>query len=129
MCTFLIGEKVDVNAIDYFGRSPLFEAILTGNKRIVCLLVKRKAQVHASTEDLTDLLLHSAVKGDLDMLKLLFHAGLKSFNEYTNVDERNIAHVAAAEGKLEIIKFLKYSVKFDFSKRDVWDRTPLDDAI
>ncbi|EAR86550.2 L-asparaginase (macronuclear) [Tetrahymena thermophila SB210] len=129
VCKFLIDEQVDVNFVDYFGRSPLYEAILTKNKKIVYMLIQNGGQIIAEKDEITNLLLDSAMTGDLDTIKLIYHSGLKNFNDYTNIDQRNIGHVAASEGQLEIIKFLKYTARFDFSQRDIWDRTPLDDAL
>ena len=80
-------------------------------------------------EEITTLLLESGSKGDIDTLKMLYHSGLKNLNDFTNIDERNIGHIAAADGQAEIIKYLKYTARLDFSQRDIWDRTPLDDAI
>jgi hypothetical protein len=36
-------------------------------------------------------------------------------NRYVNVDLRNVGHIAACENKIEIIKFLKNVVHFNFS--------------
>lgn len=112
---FLISEKVDVNIVDYFGRSPLLEAILKKNKSIALMLVTAGAQVLGDKEEITTLLLESGSKGDIDTLKMLYHSGLKNLNDFTNIDERNIGHIAAADGQAEIIKYLKYTARLDFS--------------
>ncbi|EGR27326.1 hypothetical protein IMG5_197940 [Ichthyophthirius multifiliis] len=126
---FLIKENIDINMQDEAGYSALYEAILTKNKRIVNFLVQNKGEIKADKNQLTNVLFESVINDDLEMIKLFFHSGLKNLNIYTNVDNRNIAHIAACENKWEIIKFLKYVVHFDFSQKDVFNRTPLDDAI
>lgn len=61
------------------------------------------------------------------------------------MENRNIGHIvnfnfnyiilyfiikkAACENKINIIKFLKNTVRFDFKAKDNKNRTPLDDAI
>ena len=55
------------------------------------------AEIIANTEDITQLLFESALNGDLEMIKLIYHAGLKYLNIYTNIDLRNIGHIAASE--------------------------------
>lgn len=62
------------------------------------MLIKNDARVIANKDDITNLLFESVKKGDLDTLKLIFHSGLKNFNDYCNIDNRNIGHIAASEG-------------------------------
>ncbi|EGR32836.1 hypothetical protein IMG5_069500 [Ichthyophthirius multifiliis] len=126
---FLLSENVDVNVVDDFGISPLYQAILTRNKKIIFMLQKHGANLIANYEDINNILFQSALQGDLEIIKILYHTGLKNLNQYKNIDQRNIGHIAASENKIEIIKFLKYTVHFDFCEKDIWDRTPLDDAI
>ena len=139
---FLIQQNCNVNAEDKEGKTPLFEAIKRRNKPIVKELVAAGAIIKGPKEEITSLLLKflffientlifvksAAAHNDLDLIKLIFHAGLNNLNEFTNVDHRNTGHVAACENNVEIIKFLWKVVNFDFSEKDLDGRTPLDDA-
>lgn len=63
------------------------------------------------------------------MLELIFHGGIKNLNDFVNVDNRNIAHMAVMTMNSKIIKFLRFKAKFDFSERDRWGNTPYENAI
>lgn len=63
------------------------------------------------------------------MLELIFHGGIKNLNDFVNVDNRNIGHMAVMSMNLKIIKFLRFKAKFDFSERDRWGNTPYENAI
>lgn len=62
------------------------------------------------------------------MIKLVFHSGLTDLNQYSNVELRNLGHVAACGNHLDIVNFLWKVVNFDFSEKDIDGKTPLDDA-
>lgn len=62
------------------------------------------------------------------MIKLFFHSGLDNLNQFTDLERRNIGHIAACENHIEIILFLWKVVCFDFSEKDQQGKTPLDDA-
>lgn len=63
------------------------------------------------------------------MLELIFHSGIKNLNDFINIDNRNVGHMAVMNGHIKIIKFLRFVAKFNFSERDRWHNTPYDDAI
>lgn len=77
---------------------------------------------------MTDLILQAPQSADLEIIQLIYHSGIKNINDYINVDSRNLGHYAVAAHNLDIIHFLKYHVHFDFSAKDRWMHTPLDDA-
>jgi lysophospholipase len=74
------------------------------------------------------MLLDAAADGDLELIKLMYHSGFKDLNEFVNVDNRNVAHIAVCCKQLDVLFFLKYQVHFNFQLRDRWQRTPLDEA-
>lgn len=43
---------------------------------------------------MVDLLLTAGLKGDLEFLELTYYGGVKNLNDYTNVDSRNVGHMA-----------------------------------
>lgn len=48
--------------------------------------------------------------------------------EMCDYDKRTALHLAAAEGRIETVKFLVNIAKVKIDARDRWERTPLDDA-
>lgn len=78
---------------------------------------------------MSDLILTSGLKGDLEMLELIYHGGIKNLNEFHNVDGRNIGHMAIMAVNVKIIRFLKFIAKFNFSERDRWGNTPFENAL
>ena len=73
-------------------------------------------------------MIRGAKEGDLEIIKLMFHAGLTDMNKFADREKRNVGHIAACENNVDIVKFLWKVVNFDFSEKDIDGRTPLDDA-
>lgn len=91
---FLLTQKgVDVNAVDRFGRSPAYDAVLNKNKLITYELRNAGARVIANTNELTSKILRAGKEGDLQFIKLLYFAGVKNLHEYVNIDNRSLAHI------------------------------------
>lgn len=63
------------------------------------------------------------------MLECLYHGGVKDLNSYVDIEDRNVAHMAVFSGRVNVIKFLKFIARFDFTKKDIFGRTPLNDAV
>ncbi|CDH93328.1 glutaminase [Caenorhabditis elegans] len=70
--------------------------------------------------------MYAAKNGDLDSLRRMFMQGadLKT----ADYDNRTALHVAAAEGRIKVCKFLINIVGIPHDVRDRWGRYPLDDA-
>ena len=90
---FLLAQEVDVNSVDRFGRSALYDAVLNRNKPITFELRNAGANIIANHEEITTKILRAAKIGDLEFIKLLYFAGLKNLHDYFNTDLRNIAHI------------------------------------
>ena len=43
-----------------------------------------------------------------------------------NFDGRNLGHLAASCGRVEIVDYLAQSKRYDFSMKDRWGKSPLD---
>jgi len=125
----IIEQKMDLDITDKRGRSAMFEAIFNKQYSVAEFLQKSNAKVFASTEDLRRLLFKLVAKSDLEGIRLLYYGGVHNLKDYKNIDSRTIAHIACADGKEKIVEFLKVQAKFDFTVKDRWDQTPLDDAI
>ena len=82
-----------MNAVDRFGRSPGYDAVLNKNKLITYELRNAGAKVIANTSELTTKILRAGKDGDLEFIKLLYFAGVKNLHEYVNIDSRSLAHI------------------------------------
>ncbi|CAD8176865.1 unnamed protein product [Paramecium pentaurelia] len=127
---YLVEEvHVEINPIDYLGYSPMYEVLISRDKEMLLYFYQNGGIISAPHHILVDLLLSSGLNGDLQMLELIFHGGIKNLNHFVNVDNRNIAHMAVMSQNTKIIKFLRFKAKFDFSDRDRWGNTPFDNAL
>ena len=126
---YLITGGVNLNAKDNEGRSALFEAILQKNEETCKILIDAGAQAIADNREIKDFLFKSVKRGEIESLVLMYQGGVRDFDVYKNIDKRTIAHIAAAENKIEILKFLKTETKFDFDAKDRWKQTPLSEAV
>ncbi|CAK81292.1 unnamed protein product (macronuclear) [Paramecium tetraurelia] len=127
---YLIEEvHAEINPIDYLGYSPMYEVLISRDKELLLFFQQNGGIISAPHHVMVDLILSSGLNGDLQMLELIFHGGIKNLNEFVNVDNRNIAHMAVMSMNSKIIKFLRFKAKFDFSERDRWGSTPYENAI
>ncbi|MFA6527391.1 MAG: ankyrin repeat domain-containing protein [Candidatus Babeliales bacterium] len=100
---FLVRKKVDVNAKDADGRTPLFFAVDNGNLEIAKFLVENNAIDVVKADGTT--LLHCAVKrGNVEIVKILVEKGA-NVNAIDEIGATPL-HGAAVNGYLEIVKFL-----------------------
>lgn len=113
------------------GYNPLMTAIEKGNKEVIYRLRQSGAKFIDGNYDkdiVTAKLLNFGQIGNLLGVQMYYYAGLQNLEDYVNVDGRNIAHICASYGGIDIIKFLKDEVAFDFSVMDLEGRTAYDDA-
>lgn len=73
-------------------------------------------------------LFHFAATGSLSSLKTLVAEGVDPKKE-VNYDSRTALHLAAAEGHLDVVKYLLEEVKVPVNPLDRWQNTPLTDAV
>jgi hypothetical protein len=71
-------------------------------------------------------LCNAAVDGDVSHLRSLISAG--SPVGAANVDSRTALHIAAAEGSMDVIRYLVEEAGAPVLRQDRWGRTPLQDA-
>ena len=61
---------------------------------------------------------------------MIYHSGLHNLNDYTDFSGRNLAHIAACENNVDIIRFLfEFDRNFDFTKKDERGKRPMDEAV
>ncbi len=125
---YLITAYNNINSLDGRGRSALFEAILNKKFDAAKILMAAGGQAIAQTREMTDFLFKSVKKGDLTTIKLIHLSGIQQLDSYRNADKRTVAHIAVAENKIEILKFLKEDTLYNFNIGDRWGQTPLSEA-
>eukprot|EP00906_Rhabdomonas_costata_P004480 RCo006610 len=124
---FLVEKQADVNIKDRWGNTPMDEA-LRGQHFAVAEYLKAVG-ARASTLDAqqnVSRLCQKARDGDIDALTELLKGSDISVND-ADYDKRTALHLAAAEGHLEVVRFL-LGQKAKVNVQDRWGNTPLDEA-
>ena len=79
--------------MDKYGKSALYEAIVSRQFEAAKVLVQSHARVLADNNDLSDYLFRIVAKGDLESLRFFYYAGVKDLGGFLNVDKRSLAHI------------------------------------
>lgn len=122
----LIGAGASVDTHDGNGHTPLFDAVIRGDERRVALFANHGANLDAKqpyrfnrplleSPEWTPIQV-AAIMGHLGVLKVLIEKGV-DINEKNSQYERNILHLAAREGKHEIVQYL-IETGMNFEERD-----------
>ena len=101
---YLLNQDINVNLVDQYGESPIFDCARKGKVQIAKHLIDKFANVNIENRQ-GELPIHLAsFKGDLDMIKLLIESG--SFLNKQTKEDRYPVHYAIAGGRYEVIDFL-----------------------
>jgi len=73
----------------------------------------------------SDLSFSFGAQGKLEQIKLMNEVGANM--NCADYDNRTIAHLAASESQLKVVEYLMFNADFDFSIKDRWGNTPIDD--
>jgi len=127
-------EELGANhsVVDRWGGTPLDDATRSGHGAVAALL-KSHGAAHGLTasmgayHDPSADLCHAAVRGDVTRVRLLSAQGLSI--DQGDYDKRTALHLAASEGRLEVVKMLIEELGANHSVVDRWGGTPLDDAV
>lgn len=90
------------------------------------VLSYRQWKVESEGYQIMNILL-AAYRGDLQSLRRYFLSGVDV--NAVDYDGRSALHVAASEGRLEVIKFLLENARADTMLKDRWGNTALQEAI
>jgi uncharacterized protein len=112
VCKYLTEQSINIDQLDYSGRSALFMAIVASETEIVHHLQEKGATAIGSESKFAKILCTVGFEGDLEKLKLLHKCEVNL--ELSDYDQRNIAHLAACEGHVNLLEFLITETTFDF---------------
>jgi ankyrin repeat protein/CRP-like cAMP-binding protein len=134
---YLLERRADVNCLDNFGVTPLFEAVRNGHEEVARLLFKHGGNLGLTDANHTVLDIKKqmdagslsclvASRDDAEHLDRLLRYGLNP--NACDYDGRTGLHIAAALGNHSIMEvFLKYGA--NPSSLDYFGRTPLLEAV
>lgn len=134
---FLIDKGADVNCVDVFGATPLFEAVRNGHDKCAELLYKHGAKLGLSRDkrfvagwspekDAGSLLCLVCANKDVFYLGRLLKYGLPS--DSVDYDGRSGLHIAAAMGNYGVLEVL-LNHGANANVIDSFGRTPLLEAV
>jgi len=123
---YLTDHRADINAVDSLGNTPLNYSDMHEHRAVSQLLEglgARRLSHHYSMHEICEV----ASTGNLQMLRHMVHNGATVC--YRDFNKRTPLHVSAAEGHLDVVKFLLLQPGTNINSRDKNDFTPLLDAI
>ncbi len=101
---YLLNQDINVNLLDQYGETPLFDCARKGKIQIAKHLIDKYANVNIENRQ-GELPIHLAsFKGDLEMIKLLIESG--SFMNKKTKEDRYPVHYAIVGGRHEVVDFL-----------------------
>ena len=115
---------VNLDLMDRDGKTALYYACVMKHCRIANLLMQKGATVQVKASKLVQILCEAAFENDIDIVRLFCKAEV-DLNQ-VNFDGRNVGHVAAHEGRLEILTFLAQSKRYNFFIKDRWGKQAFD---
>jgi len=119
---YLLDNGADVNVKDKHGITPFFYACKNENSfEIAKYLLEKGANINATDADSASVLMWTAYKGDLQLIKYLiknganykYKAGVIYTNEKRTNYYGNLIGIAAGENKLELLKFFVEDLNID----------------
>ncbi|KAL3910884.1 MAG: hypothetical protein SGILL_007511 [Bacillariaceae sp.] len=124
ICRFLIEKGARVNRADRWGGTALDDAHRSRHRDVIEYLRKNGATFGTKTQ--LPRFIQSASQGDIEELRALLEFGNIDVDE-GDYDHRTALHLAAGEGRLEIVQLLCQEGA-NPNVEDRWQNRPLDDA-
>lgn len=124
ICQFLVAKGARINRVDRWGGSPLDDAHRQRHTDVVNFL-RDQGGKFGSTSQSTNFIT-AASEGDEEEVQAFLDFGNVDVNK-GDYDRRTALHLAAGEGRLEIVRIL-CEAGADVNVEDRWGHRPLDDA-
>ena len=128
ICRWLVEDlKVNVNLIDKFGGSPLFDAFWNGHVDLLPYLYSHGARLPAQKgKELAFYLNAFVYEGNVEAMQCLLSCG---FNPNAgDYDGRNSLHMAVITNRLELVRYLVEETPIWLDINDFYRQTALDYA-
>lgn len=123
-CRFLVEKGAKINRSDRWGGSPLDDAHRHRHSEVIQFL--RQHGGTFGSPSLANNFITAASEGDVDEVKALLEFGNIDLNQ-GDYDRRTALHLAAGEGRAEVVQLL-CEHGADVNVKDRWGNRPLDDA-
>jgi ankyrin repeat protein len=119
----------DINGLTPYGES-VWTVVVSGGYTAVQLALELGADVRKLDRAERDALYWAIFSSDGDVAKMLIgHGADVRISDPCGTDE-TLLHIAASAGKTEVLKvLLQASTSGDLCKRNLFNRTPLDEAL
>jgi serine/threonine protein kinase len=125
ICRFLVAKGARINRTDRWGGSPLDDAHRHRHSEVIQFLREEGARFGSNTSAATKFI-EAASAGDKEEVEALLEFGNIDINQ-GDYDKRTALHLAAGEGRLEMVELL-CKAGADVNVKDRWGNRPLDDA-
>jgi ankyrin repeat protein len=125
---FVTKFRANVNLLDDFDGTPLYDAFCHGNFNLIPFLYARGARMPDSkAKELTFYLCAFSFEGNLEAVQYLLACGVNP--NLTDYDGRTALHLAVCGNHLPIVKYLVEIANASLSIVDYYGQTPVDDAL
>ena len=128
LCFMLIARfHANVNLLDDFGGTSLYDAFCHGNFHLIPFLYAHGARMPAcKAKELTFYLCGFSFEGNLEAVQYLLACGVNP--NLTDYDGRTALHLAVCGNHLSIVQYLVEIANASLSIADYYGQTPVDDA-
>lgn len=125
---YLVDEaNAFISPVDQWGGTPLDDAIRGAHHDVADYLRKRGAQKGAAKKGAAAVMCEAAAAGAVGRLRdAVFFEEIHP--DTADYDGRTAAHLAASEGRVDVLRFLVEEAHANISSADRWGGTPLDEA-
>ena len=125
IASYLVQQNINLDLLDTKARSALYLAVESDNFEVAKILAQRGASIVADEGRLAKILCSVGHENDLKKLRFLIDSECNI--EQADYDLRTIGHLAAAEGHIEVLEILATQTQFDFSLKDRWNHSVLEE--